>query len=186
MEPSPSGPRVDGGGNPPRSPSAPLDAPAAQVAPNAHLVRLASLIVVGMIVAAFARSQFIPATFGRDGPYRASAIDEIVAQDPLYLGNATCNECHKKQVAEYAKGKHHEINCETCHGPARGHLTTAKTRVALEVDKTEKLCLGCHDKVVGKPATFKQVNLEEHRKKKDFDKDTKCSDCHKPHNPEEG
>lgn len=154
------------------------------VSAAAHLQRLVALLAVGLVGAVLVRSLLVPETFGRDGHYRAAAIDEIVAKEPVYLGSTTCVECHKEKVAEHAKGKHKGINCETCHGPATGHLTQAKTRVHMEVVKTEDLCLTCHRKIVGKPAGFPAIDLEEHRKKREFDKDTKCLDCHASHKPE--
>lgn len=153
-------------------------------APGAHLVRLLAIVVVGVTGALFARAELVPDTFGREGHYRAAALDEAAAQDPLYLGSTTCAECHAKQVGVHAKGKHKGVACETCHGPANGHLTTAKTRVPMQVVKSEALCFTCHRKVAGRPEKFPQIDLDEHRAKREFDKDAKCVDCHESHKPD--
>ncbi len=66
---------------------------------------------------------------------QASAIARA-PQEPLppgYAGSASCNDCHKKEVALFsatAKGSllmkhprntHEKLGCEACHGPSKQH-----------------------------------------------------------------
>ena len=152
------------------------------ISPVKHYRRLAIVLVGAVIGFAAIRSFAIPPTFGRDGHYRASAIDEIVGREPRYAGAHTCSECHAAAVEKARGGAHAQVPCETCHGPARGHLTLVKGRKKLIVDGKAKACLRCHQQMVGRPSKQPQINFTKHQQDNEFNDDV-CTACHEAHEP---
>lgn len=153
------------------------------VSSASHYWRLLAVFAAAGLFYLLLRSVLIPESFGRDGHYRATAVDEIVAQEPLYQGPGSCAECHEKQVKQVQGEIHKTVSCELCHGPARGHLTQGEGRVPLEVNRTRQLCLGCHARVVGRPDTFPQIDVPTHQRENEFDEETTCVECHEGHEP---
>ena len=147
----------------------------------AHYGRL--MIALAILVALFLviRSHMIPDTFGQDGHYRAAAVQEIIGQQTKFVGSFGCGECHAERAEAYASSAHKEVSCETCHGPALGHLTAIdKDRVALKVDRTKDLCLTCHESIAGRPDSQPQIDLAAHAEENEFDAASEgpCLDCH--------
>ena len=54
-------------------------------------------IAFGVVAVVFmaARTVLIPATFGKDGHYRAAAVDSIAVRPVKYAGRVECADCHK-------------------------------------------------------------------------------------------
>ena len=142
-----------------------------------HLVRLASIFVIGLLVFAVARAQFVPKDFGKLGHYRASAIDDIRRRPIAYAGRATCSECHSDVVDEAAPSKHKALPCETCHGPSAKHVDDQEV---LPKKLDGNFCVRCHAANTGKPSTHPTVNLTDHSDPKDS---CTSAGCHKPHDP---
>lgn len=164
----------------------------------AHVVRMASVFLAGAVLFLIARSALIPDGFGTFGFYRAGAIDDAKARSIAYAGSASCEGCH---VGKYwsdfddaeatAKSdpkrdnRHSVLRCESCHGPLALHASNQKRKEAGEdvADKpvpqvtADKLCLGCHREITGRPEFQPQVIAGDHG-----DKD-KCESCHRPHRP---
>ena len=153
------------------------------LSPAAHFQRLILVLLAAVGGFLLVRNALVPESFGRDGHYRATAVDDIVARESRYKGNATCTECHEDDANTLKEEKHQGVPCETCHGPARGHLTNADSRVRLQVDKSRHACLNCHEKISGRPSKFGQIDVEEHQKKQEFDGAYLCLECHDAHNP---
>jgi hypothetical protein len=140
------------------------------------LVALAGLVVLFIV----ARNLLVPPSFGRDGHYRATAVEEIVATETQFVGSFSCGECHSARVEQYAASPHAKVGCETCHGPARGHLTAVDAdRVKLEVKRTIDACLLCHEAIAGRPESQPQIDLAAHAEENEFDPASDaCLDCH--------
>jgi len=155
---------------------------APEITATKHYRRLA-VVLIGLAAGFMAlRGVVVPESFGKEGHYRADAVDEIVARQPRYLGAHTCSECHAGQTKKVSGGAHKQVPCETCHGPARGHLTTSDSRAKLLVDKSGAACLMCHRRVAGRPPSQPQITLAEHQKDNDFNNDA-CGECHDSHEP---
>jgi DmsE family decaheme c-type cytochrome len=115
------------------------------------------------------------------------------SQEPLppgYAGSASCNDCHKKEVALFsatAKGSllmkhprntHEKLGCEACHGPSKQHGNSGgEERGALvafggkhpsPVAQRNAVCLGCHEKTA---RTLWKGSAHEAR-------NVACTDCH--------
>ena len=58
-----------------------------------HLLRLAALFAAGLLVFGVARAEFVPATFGTLGHFRARAIDDIRAKPIEYASQNACADC---------------------------------------------------------------------------------------------
>ena len=162
---------------------------------------LAAVGLVGMVV----RRELVPDDFGRTGPYRASALDDIAARPSLFQADATCHACHESVEHERAGTLHEAVRCAHCHGHAVEHVATARraaedpsitlppaaewdgdffTKVDLYVTKDRATCLSCHAAVVGMPADFKKIDvalhLEEQGASEPLAKET-CFECHGGH-----
>lgn len=141
-----------------------------------HLLRLAALFAAGVLVFGVARAEFVPATFGQLGHYRAKAIEEIRGKPVAYAGQGACAECHVDIVDLRAKARHKSIACESCHGPLAKHAENpADVKPTLPV--ATPLCTHCHAANTGKPRRYPTVDIKTHAGTES------CVTCHKPHDP---
>lgn len=163
-----------------------------QRSPTAHVRAVFTAVAVVIIVAATARWLAYPRTFGEHGHYRGDAVADcmnIVA--PLHTDGETCLECHQEITKTVWKDVHATVQCDACHGPGGRHIDEErKVAVArtdakpLIMDKTEAQCLGCHRRLAARPASFPQIERDEHFKMLHLkDAGTACSQCHDPHQP---
>jgi hypothetical protein len=102
------------------------------------------------------------------------------AGQPLrYAVGADCASCHGDQVAALASETHAAVSCQACHGPIVEHVTAAGLRPAVipanAIPPSEPICLACHERVEGRPATFAVVGATTH-----FG-GAPCLLCHEPH-----
>lgn len=162
---------------------------------------LAGVGLVGMEV----RSLLVPADFGLRGPYRASALDDAAARPSRFPSDATCHACHQEVQHERAGKAHEAVRCAHCHGVGTEHVALARravddpaidlpgasewdgdflTKVDLWITKDRRVCLSCHESVVGMPAGFQKIDvaahLEEQGASEPLAKDT-CFECHGGH-----
>ena len=162
-----------------------------------HLVRMASLFGVGFTAFLIARWALVPADFGTFGFYRAGAIEDARVRPIAYAGRASCESCHVgKYEHEFADpehppadlvkdNRHSVLRCESCHGPLAAHAIDQKKKEAGEegadipvaLVAADKLCLGCHREITGRPEFQPQVLVGDHGD------DDKCDSCHRPHRP---
>jgi hypothetical protein len=141
-----------------------------------HLVRLAALFIGGLLVFAIARAQFVPATFGELGHYRASAVVEARAKAPVYAGQQACADCHTDVVETRGKARHKAIACESCHGPLAAHASGSSDDTPKKPEATP-LCTRCHAANTGKSKRYPIVDIKEHAGGES------CVTCHTPHDP---
>ena len=140
-----------------------------------HLLRLATLFVVGVTLFLGARELLVPPDYGLLGPYRASALAQNQTKPIAFAGQLACVDCHT-DVAELRKGNAHErISCEGCHGALARHA--ADPAVAATKPDGRTTCAICHVPDRSKPAGFKTVGFAEHAG------DEPCISCHVPHAP---
>lgn len=136
------------------------------------------LVVFALLLTALflARRFLIPTTFGKYGHYRASAVDDNMAQEMQYAGQSACGECHEEVLAEKSKSKHGDVVCEVCHGPALNHTLSPEEILPPKPDK-RGLCPLCHGYLASRPTGFPQIIVESHNPGKP------CMSCHEPHQP---
>jgi uncharacterized CHY-type Zn-finger protein len=141
-----------------------------------HLVRLAAVLVVGVIVFLVLRQVLVPPSFGQYGHYRPGALEDNRNRPVKYAGHASCELCHDAVVAVKKTGKHANIACEACHGPLAQH---AEDPIANKprLPEVAALCVRCHEADAAKPKAFPQVISKEHSGGEP------CGTCHKPHSP---
>jgi hypothetical protein len=163
-----------------------------------HVVRVAAVFLAGIILFLIARSALVPEDFGVLGFYRAGAIDDVRAKPIGHAGTAACVGCHVgKYESEFgdpehppadlvADNRHSVLPCEGCHGPLAFHAADQKLKEEKKDGGTgrpvpevagDKLCLGCHRQITGRPATQPQVIPVDHGAK------DACISCHRPHRP---
>jgi uncharacterized CHY-type Zn-finger protein len=140
-----------------------------------HLLRLASVFIVGIILFVIARSLLVPHSFGKYGHFRGDAIQEVAARPVSFAGHQTCEGCHTDVLDVKAKGKHARVACESCHGPQAKHADDP----SMQPEKLDVavLCVRCHEASSVKPKWFPQVASEEHSA------GALCDTCHQPHSP---
>ncbi len=172
-----------------------------------HLQLLALILVVAGGLAFFARGQFVPKSFGSQGPYRAEARDEIAALPHMLSSDASCVQCHQSVHDERKDSPHSAVRCFHCHGNGRQHIaqaTKAKSSPELVLDpakpwdgsylsaidlfitKDKAICLSCHQKVVGMPANFRSIDEKKHLEEQgasDAANVETCFECHSGHSP---
>lgn len=153
-----------------------------------HLAR-ASLILCALLLSfLFARSRFIPESYGEYGRYRFDSVHEEMALVPLYQDSASCGECHPERFSQRETGKHQTVECEICHGPGKDHLSrTAASQGEMELNSSRDLCLRCHRDLEARRESFPQINVASHFDMLGLDPEEEsvtCIDCHDPHNPE--
>jgi len=164
-----------------------------------HLLRVGILLALGLVVFLIARRTFIPSDFGVYGYYRAGALNDIRAQPIGYAGRAACNECHDgaydppdpDEGAPRPKAglkpltvkdnRHTKLGCEACHGPLKKHIDDTEKDVP-KITTGDRLCLGCHLELRGRPRSQPQIVPAVHEKGDPKAKDG-CISCHKPHWP---
>lgn len=169
-----------------------------------HIVRVAAVFALGILAFLIVRWAVIPADFGTLGFYRAGAIDDARTRPIAYAGTPSCVECHVgKYESEYADpaappadlvkdNRHSVLRCEACHGPLAFHAIdqTQKEQAKkagreegegsgrpVPLVESDKLCLGCHLQLPGRPERHPQVLVGDHGG------NDKCQSCHRPHRP---
>jgi len=143
---------------------------------SGHLIRVATVFLLGALVFVALRAAVIPKSFGRYGPYRGDALSEIASRPPAYAGHEICEGCHSDVLEVKAKGAHAHVNCESCHGPLAKHAVDP-TSIKPVLPDVATLCVRCHSENIAKPSGFPQVDAEEHAQGQP------CNTCHQPHSP---
>ena len=145
----------------------------------AHLVRLAVILIAGVVVFAFARQAIVPAGFGELGHYRPGALADARATPLTYAGRDACAACHDEALLKLKASKHGGISCEACHGPQMQHTQDPSAHKPVLPDTTQ-LCARCHEAVAARPKWMPQVVSKEHSGGEP------CKSCHQPHSPKVG
>jgi len=139
-----------------------------------HIVRLITLIVALAVIAAFAVPLLTVDSFYRFGHYRANAVPEIAAKEPVYQTPRYCYGCHSERRAMWSAGSHKTVICEVCHGPAQNHPQNAKMQIPTDA---VRLCTQCHEAMPARPRTQPQIQVAQHANGQ------QCTVCHNPHSP---
>ncbi len=143
-----------------------------------HIVRLLTLLGFFLLLAFAAKTYLTDPSFYKYGHYRADAIPELAAGEPIYKGAAYCLECHDERRTDWSNGIHVVVQCEACHGPYRGCPENGKAMIPVD---TVRLCLSCHEAMPARPAQQPQIVLAEHPFPDE--ESTECQTCHDPHAP---
>lgn len=141
-----------------------------------QIIPIGTIIVLSIGALIAARQRFVPESFGDLGHYRANAIDEIAAQEPVYAGIEACGECHDEIYELKQASNHRGVACEVCHGPGAAHIEEPD-EVALEAPRGRGFCPLCHGYNPSRPSGFPQILPVQHNPGK------ACMSCHEPHNP---
>lgn len=151
-----------------------------------HIVRLLLLLGVLVIGALVAKAYLTDPSFYEYGHYRADAVPELAAAEPVYKGSAYCLGCHEHRKADWSKSAHVVVQCEVCHGtnrevclnPGQEHPDKPKTTIPTD---TIRLCTTCHLALPARPTNQPQIVLGQHPFP---DEETpQCYTCHNPHSP---
>lgn len=170
-----------------------------------HLWIVLFVVVAGGSAFLWAQSQMVPKTYGRQGPYRAAALDEIAAKPSVLQADAVCLKCHVEVEEERAESLHSVVSCAHCHGLGREHVAQARkaakspgltvapakkwdgdfmTKIDLYITQDRATCLVCHEARVGMPEKFKKINVAEHLEEMGASEPKgreTCFECHMGH-----
>jgi cytochrome c553 len=143
-----------------------------------HIARLLRLLVFFLFLAFAAKTWLTDPSFYKYGHYRADAVPELAAGEPIYKGAAYCMGCHDERAADWSNGVHVVVQCEVCHGIDRGCPENGKAMIPAD---TIRLCSTCHEAMPARPASQPQIVFAEHP----FPDEQKpqCKTCHNPHSP---
>jgi len=141
-----------------------------------HLIRLAVVMLIGVIAFIVLRAAVVPKSFGEYGHYRGAALAETAAHPVAFAGHETCEACHGDVADLKKQGKHVVVACEACHGAAAKHADDPSSIKPAKLDATI-LCSRCHEANSAKPNAFPQVVTADHYS------GIACDSCHQPHRP---
>jgi len=141
-----------------------------------QIIQLGVLFVIIGVGFFVLRQEFIPESFGELGHYRADAVAEVAALEPLYAGWEICAICHTDKVEIKNASYHRTVSCETCHGPASDHTNDPMEQHPV-VPAGREPCLACHSYLASRPTGFPQILEERHNPMR------ACATCHDPHDP---
>ncbi|MDO8526602.1 MAG: hypothetical protein Q7T03_02820 [Deltaproteobacteria bacterium] len=151
-----------------------------------HYFRAGALVIGGLFLFLLVRSFLVPSSFGKYGPYRGDNVREQMAKPTSYSAPNACADCHPDVWKKHSAGKHAPLPCQDCHAPLSQHFDLEKGELIgpMPIQKTSKLCLRCHLKLPSRPASFPQINPEDHliRVPEARQADV-CFRCHNPHSP---
>ena len=158
--------------------------PSSPLAHKKHIVRVAIMLVLGLVILVLGRTVFVPDSYGEFGPYRAASVMEFRALPVRHGGNASCQTCHEDEHETHAGAAHSTVACELCHAPVSAHVAGEEKIADMPVRRSRELCELCHRGLAARPATFPQVDVREHVTEMggDFTADA-CFECHDPHSP---
>jgi len=142
-----------------------------------QIKRLVIVITILIVVLLIVRSEFIPEDFGEHGHYRASAVEEIVAQPVHFAGQVACADCHDDITIFKRNGFHKNLSCEVCHGPAAAHIEDPEENIP-PAPRERGYCPLCHEYIPSRPTGFPQIVSTAHNPM------SPCISCHDPHDPE--
>lgn len=142
-----------------------------------HLYRAGGLLAAILAVTAIAiflpKWVSPPAVLEDYGFYRGGDNSEEWSDwSGQYADISTCNDCHEDKYSIWVESQHGTVICETCHGPGRDHLDKG---ASLTIDASREFCGLCHNRVLGRPNGFPQVDLGQHGGQ------SACITCHDPH-----
>lgn len=151
-----------------------------------HIVRLLLLLVALAFLFVAGKHLFTPRSFWAYGHYRAASVEEIASAEPKIRDAASYAKAYPKEYATWSGGIHSVVQCQVCHmaqaiGPIPASASAAQTAQAaagipMPYDSL-KLCVECHQKIAGRPASQPQIVVSEHTQGK------QCTACHNPHSP---
>ena len=143
-----------------------------------HIVRLTMLLGFFLLIAFAAKIYLTDPSYYRFGYYRADAVPQLAAGEPVYQGSQWCLDCHEERKPDWPASAHKTVQCEVCHGPAPEH---PDDKVSLIQEDSIKLCTTCHEYMPARPAGQPQIVPGEHPF---ADGEVMpCIECHNPHAP---
>lgn len=149
-----------------------------------HVVRAALILVLFLVGLLLGRSAFVPASWGEYGSFRASAVPELMAKPVIHGGRASCERCHVGEYETVTGGGHAHVQCEICHAPVSVHAPGDEKIADMPIHRTAELCLGCHQRLEARPASFPQIEPVAHVGEQGGEPGpAACFDCHDPHEP---
>jgi DnaJ-class molecular chaperone len=103
-------------------------------------------------------------------------VEREIARPVHFAGASACSACHDAEPAAKEAGKHRNLSCETCHGPAAAHIENPDENKPY-VPRDRTFCPVCHAYDPSRPTGFPQINPAAHNPLKP------CIACHDPHAP---
>ena len=168
------------------------------------------ILVIGLLLVgvgyAVVRGAMVPDSFGKNGHYRAEALQEERDMPRRLVSASECLDCHTETAKVYSESGHKEVHCSKCHDKLLAHFDactkafaeakaagTDTSQVKCLTEGIKRLaikpaCVRCHKEMVGRPKDFKVINVNAHLEEMEADEPDSlkvCLQCHLGHNPAE-
>ncbi|MBI3939655.1 MAG: hypothetical protein HY315_02365 [Acidobacteria bacterium] len=108
--------------------------------------------------------------------HRQTTLQAESERSVQFAGFNACGDCHDDEYQKKKTGYHKNLSCETCHGPAAGHVADPVT-VKPFVSRERRGCPVCHEYDASRPTGFPQIVPTVHNPLQP------CVTCHNPHDP---
>ena len=161
--------------------------------PRSHVYRLVLILAVALGGFLYLKDYFIPDSWDYEAWYRKDALPLLAQQASQFGGNESCQTAgchaqpdkdHEEKLELLEEDLHEKLACEGCHGPLLEHAEGGKKVADARVLKESRLCLRCHDSLLGREEKLAQFDPQfRSHKKEDVTRDTECVECHDPHSP---
>jgi len=154
--------------------------------PFSFTKRLILIFIAIIVLVIMGREYFLPDSWGMYGNYRGNAVHEEANRSLVYGTNNSCGSCHEEVYDMKRVGVHHRLSCEICHAPVTEHVDGNKKIADMPVkigDAQSKLCLTCHQKVLGRSEKFPMIEYPKHLEDQDVKLTHDCNICHTVHAP---
>lgn len=162
--------------------------------PRAHIYRLIVLMVLALVGFIAVKTVAVPESWDSERWFRGDAAEELKHLPMRIGGNESCtgSACHdddgprnhQDRYDSISGGSHQGLACENCHGPLSDHVKDGRTVAQARMNSNNDLCLGCHQRLVGRPEQFAQFSetLLYHQLL-NVTIISPCRACHDPHEP---
>ena len=149
-----------------------------------HVLRIFILLLFVLAGVLFFRGFMVPKSFGIFGHYRADSLKEQADKPVIHGGINACADCHEEITEALEQGSHQSVNCESCHAPLSAHIKDEEKIGDMAINKKSEMCLVCHLKLVSRPISFPQIEVEKHlREQGGEETEDACFECHQAHSP---
>ncbi len=135
------------------------------------------LAAAAIAIAFYVGTGLVAATYTEFGFHPDADARTWASRQPSFANVALCASCHQTEHARLTSASHAGIGCESCHGALLDHAVAAQgspPAIAPIAVPTDELCVKCHVKADGRPASFRQIVPTQHYV-------ATCLQCHDPH-----